>query len=69
MARKRFTAEQIITGSAPVARSSLMAVSASGARLSAQAKTPARVLCVVALTDGETIRNAFFDRRFRKDQP
>ena len=40
MTQKRFTAEQIITGSAPVARSSLMAVSASGARLSAQAKTP-----------------------------
>ena len=40
MARKRFTAEQIITVSAHVARSSLMAVSASGARLSAQAKTP-----------------------------
>ena len=28
-----------------------------------------RVLRVVTLTDGETIHNAFFDRRFRKDQP
>ncbi len=28
-----------------------------------------RVLRVMTLTDGETIHNAFFDRRFRKDQP
>ena len=28
-----------------------------------------RILRVVTLTDGETIHNAFFDRRFRKDQP
>ena len=28
-----------------------------------------RVLRVVTLADSETIHNAFFDRRFRKDQP
>ena len=28
-----------------------------------------RILRVVTLNDGETIHNAFFDRRFRKDQP
>ncbi len=28
-----------------------------------------RVLRVVTLADGETIHNAFFDRRFRKDYP
>ena len=28
-----------------------------------------RILRVVTLTDGETIHNAFFDRRFRKEQP
>ena len=27
-----------------------------------------RVLRVVTLADGETVHNAFFDRRFRKDQ-
>lgn len=31
-------------------------------------ETP-RILRVVTLNDGETIHNAFFDRRFRKDQP
>ncbi len=28
-----------------------------------------RILRVVTLTDGKTIHNAFFDRRFRKGQP
>ena len=28
-----------------------------------------RFLRVVTLEDGETIHNAFFDRRFRKDDP
>ena len=32
-------------------------------------ETAPRILRVVTLTDGETILNAFFDRRFRKDQP
>ena len=29
---------------------------------------PARVLRVVTLEDGETVHNAFFDRRFREEQ-
>ncbi len=29
----------------------------------------ARFLRVITLADGETIHNAFFDRRFRKDSP
>lgn len=28
-----------------------------------------RILRVVTLDDGETIHNAFFDRRFREDEP
>ncbi len=28
-----------------------------------------RFLRVITLADGETVHNAFFDRRFRKDQP
>ncbi|MCY4007317.1 MAG: hypothetical protein OXE84_10940 [Rhodobacteraceae bacterium] len=31
-------------------------------------KNPPRVLRVVTLADGETVHNAFFDRRFRKDE-
>ena len=30
-------------------------------------ETVSRFLRVVTLADGETIHNAFFDRRFRKD--
>ena len=40
-----------------------MGVFASGARLDAP-----RILRVVTLSDGETIHNAFFDRRFRQDE-
>jgi len=32
-------------------------------------ETAPRFLRVVTLEDGETIHNAFFDRRFRKDDP
>lgn len=32
-------------------------------------ETTPRFLRVVTLEDGETIHNAFFDRRFRKDDP
>ncbi len=32
-------------------------------------ESSARVLRVVTLADGETIHNAFFDRRFRKGRP
>ena len=41
---------------------------ASGS-IDAPGETAPRILRVVTLTDGETILNAFFDRRFRKDQP
>ena len=32
-------------------------------------ESSARVLRVVTLADGETVHNAFFDRRFRKGSP
>lgn len=32
-------------------------------------ETVPRFLRVVTLADGETVHNAFFDRRFRKDAP
>ena len=46
-----------------------MAASVSGVRSRVLAKPRPRVLRVVTLDDSETIHNAFFDRRFRKDKP